>query len=612
MFSTLLPPEGAKTLWEDRCILVHVDNAKDVSGSPKLLPSLLLADELPAELLPQRAAVYPPDASGDGGEDSSGRAPLIERLASHLQAAMRPLALGAPLAFIWSRFLSGCQPRAAASPLEWHPRRPLLAAADSRGRVQLLDLGSVMGAARQHRTGTGGGGPGGGEVLVAGPGAGCLRAVLTHEALNQQALSLSWSPTSPGLLAVGSEGAVGLWAIAGEARPPLAAAGRSGGPWLRLLRTRVAGARVTSLSWSPDGRLLAAASPNQAGLQVWDVASGDSTPVGAGPAAFDMVRWSPCGNYVFAAGTGSRYFYIFETQRWRWARWQTSSSNPGASAAAAAAPAVSGGGTAAAAATSVVAAAWAPAAPGRNPILLAALHGQSYLVAVHLVDSPPGLTAQLLPVALPELHRGGTRVGGGGAGARSDGGGDAGVGVAGGGPSSAPGSSASASAAVADLAWDPRGERLAVLLVPAQGQETHCVAVYGTITDPLVSARLIGLARPPQQLCEAAAAAAADTAATAPAAEGRADAEAAAAAAAREEAGPSEAGPSQPAGGSLAGGAAGQAAATAASLVTRPGALAVVCLAPLGGGSSSASSLPACVISARVGERGVYNLPCYL
>ncbi len=38
--------------------------------------------------------------------------------------------------------------------------------------------------------------------------------------------------------------------------------------------------------------------------QVWDVASGDSTPVGAGPAAFDTVRWSPCGNYVFAGEWG--------------------------------------------------------------------------------------------------------------------------------------------------------------------------------------------------------------------------------------------------------------------------------------------------------------------
>ncbi|GFR50666.1 hypothetical protein Agub_g12916, partial [Astrephomene gubernaculifera] len=104
--------------------------------------------------------------------------------------------------------------------------------------------------------------------------------------------------------------------------------GRAAGPWLRLLRTRVAGARVSSLSWSPDGQLLAAASPDQAGLQVWEVASGIPTPVSAGPAAFDTVRWSPCGNYVFAAGTGSRHFYIFETHRWRWARWQTSSGSP--------------------------------------------------------------------------------------------------------------------------------------------------------------------------------------------------------------------------------------------------------------------------------------------
>ncbi|GFR50667.1 hypothetical protein Agub_g12917, partial [Astrephomene gubernaculifera] len=144
MFSTLLPPEGAKTLWEDRCILVHLDNAQDVSGSSKLIPGVVLADEVAPELLPQRAAVYPPDAAGGGGGGGEGgeegRASLLERLGGQLAAAVSPLGLGAPLAALWSRFFSGCQPRAAAPPLDWHPRRPWLAAADPRGRVQVLEM----------------------------------------------------------------------------------------------------------------------------------------------------------------------------------------------------------------------------------------------------------------------------------------------------------------------------------------------------------------------------------------------------------------------------------------------------------------------------------------
>ncbi|PNH10159.1 Aladin, partial [Tetrabaena socialis] len=429
----------------------------------KLLPSVVLADEVPPELLPQQTAVYPPDAAGDGAEDGS-RSSLLERLASHVQAAALPLALSAPLTWVWSRFLSGCHPRVAALPLEWHPRQPWLAAADERGRVQILDLGPCL-PGRPTANGSAGHRQ---EVLAAGPGS--LRAVLAHDVL-----SLSWCPTSPGLLAVGTAGGVCLWAVAGEGRPPLAVAGRAAGPWLRHLSTRVAGARVTAVSWSPDGRMLAAASPGQAGLQVWDVASGTPTTIGAGPSAFDTVRWSPCGNYLFTAGTGSRYFYIFETQRWRWARWQT----------AAASGAASGPGGAAAgpasAACSVVAAAWAPPASGRHPVLLAALSGQSYLVAVHLVEPPPGLAAQLLPVGLPDLQllaEPAARDAGAAPAGRSDG------------PSSA--------CSIADMAWDRLGERLA---------GGHCLALYSTITDPLVSARLLGFARPPRRLCAASAAA---------------------------------------------------------------------------------------------------------
>ncbi|KAG2482598.1 hypothetical protein HYH03_018482 [Edaphochlamys debaryana] len=536
------PPDGTKTICEDRCRLVQQDEAFDASGSPKLVPSLLLPAAPPPELLPQRPAVYPPDAAGEGAEDGAGRPSLTERLWSQLGALAAPLApLARPLGAVWSTFLSGCRPRPAAPPLEWHPRRPWLAAADGEGRVAVVE---VPGAA-----GPGAGAPGGGrngslgpgpaprpEVLQAGPGA--VRALLAHPTLQPQALSLAWCPTSPGLLAVGVPGGVALWAVAGEGRPPLAAAGRGGGPWLRMLRSRVPGARVVGLSWSPDGRLLAAASPDQAGLQVHDVASGVSTPVAAGPAAFDLVRWSPCGNYVFAAGTGARHFYIFETQRWRWARWETAAGPAGPAGAeinlGPAGPASSSAGSTH---SSVVAAAWAPAAPGRNPVLLACLGPRGPgggLVALHLVEGAPGLGAQLLPVALPEL----------GAAVRP-----------------APGAaSPPGPPRVVDLAWEAAGERLAVLLQPQQG--APLVALYATCVDPLVSARLLGFARPGAELCAGAGA-----------------------------------------------GAAGQAAASAApaALLALPGCLTAARTAPTGAGAGG----PCCVVSARVGARGVYNLPCY-
>ncbi len=49
-------------------------------------------------------------------------------------------------------------------------------------------------------------------------------------------------------------------------------------------------------------------------------------------------------------------------------------------------------------------------------------------------------------------------------------------------------------------------------------QAGRCVALYGTTSDPVVTARLLGFARPPQRLGEAAAPAAAAAAAAATAA----------------------------------------------------------------------------------------------
>ncbi|KXZ46114.1 hypothetical protein GPECTOR_47g392 [Gonium pectorale] len=501
---------------------------------PKLVPSVLLSGELPPELLPQHVAVYPPDAAGgDGGEDGPARSSLLERLSSHLAAAASPGPLGRPLALLWSAFLSGCRPRPLAPPLAWHPRRPWLAAADAGGRVQLLQLelgvGAVAGAGLGPRAGAGGSAPPGRgrELLLAGRGAG-LEVVLAHDSLQPEVVSLAWSPASPGQLAVGSRGAVCVWAVAAaaEGRPPMAAAGRAAGPWMRLLRTRVGGARVTSLSWSPDGRLLAAASPDQAGLQVWEVAGGAaSSTVSAGPAAFDTVRWSPCGNYVFAGG-------------------------PSAAAGSGSAPS-----------SSVVAAAWAPPSPGRGPVLLAALAGLPHLVSLHLVEAPPGLTAQLLPVALPDLQRA--------AGAEA-------------GPSPGP-----SSPSIADMSWDPAGERLAVLLAPPRPGQEPPLALYATTTDPLVSARLIGFVRPPRDLCTAAATTASGSSAAAGAGGGSG---------AGTAAGPSENGS----------GPGSAPPAPACSYLPLPGALAVARLAP------SCPSGPACLVGARVGALGVHLLPCYL
>ena len=99
---------------------------------------------------------------------------------------------------------------------------------------------------------------------------------------------------------------------------------------------------------------------------------------------------------------------------------------------------------------------------GRCPLYLPSFQ----LVAMHLVGEPPSLTAQFIPLALPGLT------------------------------SSTP-EPAHPSGPLADWSWDPRGERLAVVLGGAAHPARGCLAVFATTTDPVVNARLIGYARPP-------------------------------------------------------------------------------------------------------------------
>ena len=131
-------------------------------------------------------------------------------------------------------------------------------------------------------------------------------------------------------------------------------------------------------------------------------------------------------------------------------------------------------------------------------------HG-SQLVSLHLINDPPCMTAQFIPLALP-------------------------------GDVLAP-SIQSVSPTMVDWAWDGSGERLVVLLDQQQGgaddrepseREVRraasspptdaaaykaltggCLAVFSTATDPLVSARLIGYARPPPPMTTGGGAAAA-------------------------------------------------------------------------------------------------------
>lgn len=332
--------------------------------------------------------------------------------------------------------------------------------------------------------------------------------------LHGQACSVAWRPHCGSQLAVGCQGGIALWCVSGSSRAPVAgsrpadgpvaAGSRPGGgrgPWLTFLPASGSpGARLTDLAWSPDGRLLAAASPQLRGLLIWDVATGAMTRVAAGFSLLRLLRWAPGGGHLFAASHGS-LFYLFETSRWTYQAWDAAASalplpllrpsaNPAsasASSPSAAAPSTAAalinqalgsltwlfkGGQSGASSSSapshsglgrLVNAAWSPS----SRIVLMAFAGSQALLALHIVGDAPSLQAQPMPVPLPDVQL----------------------------TSHEPGAGRAAGT-IADFAWDARGERLGVLLGgshPAAG----CIAVFSTASEPVVHARLLGFARPP-------------------------------------------------------------------------------------------------------------------
>lgn len=202
-----------------------------------------------------------------------------------------------------------------------------------------------------------------------------------------------------------------------------------------------------------------------------------------------------------AAGVGAR-FHVWETSRWQRASWDVPpAAGPvvqaaWAPASAPGSPAATGNGSGAATQRvlllSFARSGAVGGAGGRSGSVIGgggvmgaagAAAGGCHLVALHLVQDPPSLVAQLMPVLLQDVT---TRLEGAAEGSGSADGSSA---AAGG------GSSGAGVGVIGDWAWDVGGERLAVALRaphPAAG----CVALYATSVDPVVHARLLGFARP--------------------------------------------------------------------------------------------------------------------
>lgn len=118
-----------------------------------------------------------------------------------------------------------------------------------------------------------------------------------------QVSALAWRPMYSSMLAVGCTGGVCLWSL-GTGAQPGSDSPSEGSPPMAFLPFSSSTAAVSSLAWSPDGRLLVGSSHQWPGLVVWDVASGRAEPMRAVTAALQLLRYSPCGNYLFAGERG--------------------------------------------------------------------------------------------------------------------------------------------------------------------------------------------------------------------------------------------------------------------------------------------------------------------
>ncbi|PSC76031.1 transducin WD40 repeat [Micractinium conductrix] len=420
------PPPGSRTLCELQCRLVTVpaDERRALPG-PAAPDALLtatadrqqhLAGYAPVVKCPsgQWPTCYDPAdgafTSGSGGTARGGLRPLLRQLVRCL-----PGGTAARL----ERALGLAEAASCGAPVAWHPQQPLLAAVDAGGRVQVFDYAgrvpALLGA---------GGGAGGPAPQALAPS-----ALLAHE-LQHAPAALAWRPHGGKCLAVGAAQGVCLWHLG---RPPPGSGSRSdSSAWMTWLSAPGAGT-VVALAWHHEGRLLAGASSDAPGFQLWDVATGTAVPVAAGPEPVTLLRWSPCGCYLLAAHPGGE-FEIWETQSWWSQRWAAAEGSGG----------------------ELVEACWAP----DSRSLLLAYENSPQLVSLHFTGEPPSLQAQLLPLPLAELSATG-------------------------------GAGASRQPLVRAIAWDPRGQRLAVALGgahPAAGS----AALFDTRCDPILTARFIG------------------------------------------------------------------------------------------------------------------------
>ncbi|XP_068671537.1 aladin-like [Montipora foliosa] len=131
----------------------------------------------------------------------------------------------------------------------------------------------------------------------------------------QKAVScVSWRPLSGSVLVVGCDNGLFVWTV-----DPTSPVVRLGSSSVRHL-SYPGHAPVTTVSWSPSGHLLVSGSPADSNLMVWDISLELATPLYRAGGGVTLTAWSPDERNLFAA-TPSSLFRIWETQTWTCDKW---------------------------------------------------------------------------------------------------------------------------------------------------------------------------------------------------------------------------------------------------------------------------------------------------
>ncbi|XP_060564071.1 LOW QUALITY PROTEIN: aladin-like [Ruditapes philippinarum] len=144
-----------------------------------------------------------------------------------------------------------------------------------------------------------------------------LVPILEHK-LQKNVSCLAWQPNSSSVLAVGCQSCILIWHV-----EPTSLATRPSSSSVQVLQES-GHCPITSLSWSPDGRILMSSSPVDTAMMAWDVALETCTPLCRfGGGGVSLVAWSPDGSKLFSA-TLSNLFRVWETRTWSCEKWSTS------------------------------------------------------------------------------------------------------------------------------------------------------------------------------------------------------------------------------------------------------------------------------------------------